>query len=171
MQWNLIYLLAAVLLLPLVPAYVLYRTLPSDTKVFGPFKGLNIQLSGAFAGYFLLVLFSSGVIYYLPQVQQPATEFRYHINFPGDRFPEDLSDTNVSVFVKKHGKGKWTPHENFEKEPTIAGIMVSIKGLLLQDTLYILAEYDNSQWETTTSVTIPVDHLDMRPGHRRGEFQ
>ena len=166
MQWELIYLLAAVLLLPLAPAYLLYRTLPSDTGVTGPFMGLSIQLSGAFAGYFLLVLFSSGLIYY----QQPATEFRYHISFPADPFPEDLSDTKVFVFVKKHGKGSWTPHKNFEKEPTPAGIMVAIKDLRLQDTLYILAEYDNNQWETTTSVTIPVDHLDLRPGHRRGEF-
>jgi hypothetical protein len=44
------------MLLPIIPSYILYRTLPSRTKVTGPFKGLNIQLSGAFGGYFLLVV-------------------------------------------------------------------------------------------------------------------
>ena len=56
---NLVYMIVLVLL-PIIPAYVLYRTLPSRAIVKGPFKGLNIQLSGAFAGYFivLLVVFS-----------------------------------------------------------------------------------------------------------------
>jgi hypothetical protein len=49
-------------LLPLVPAYILYRTLPSDTKVGGPFKGLNLQLSGSFAGYFLLTVMAFAFI-------------------------------------------------------------------------------------------------------------
>jgi len=47
-----------VLLLPLIPAFVLFRFLPSSANVEGPFKGLTIKLGGAFAGYFLTVLFS-----------------------------------------------------------------------------------------------------------------
>lgn len=49
-------LLCLAVLLPVVPAYVLYRTLPASAQVSGPFKGLNIQLTGAFAGYFLILL-------------------------------------------------------------------------------------------------------------------
>lgn len=49
--------LAAILLLPLIPAYVIYKFLPeSDTDVSGPYQGLSLKLKGAFAGYFLLVL-------------------------------------------------------------------------------------------------------------------
>ena len=44
------------ILLPIIPAYILYKTLPAKTTVTGPFKGLNVQLGGAFGGYFLLVL-------------------------------------------------------------------------------------------------------------------
>lgn len=55
----LVYLLA-ILLLPLIPAFILYKTLPAETNVKGPFKGLTINLSGAFAGYFLLVLIALG---------------------------------------------------------------------------------------------------------------
>jgi hypothetical protein len=62
MQTDLVYI-AAALLLPLVPAYLLYRTLPAETSVAGPFKGVNIKLSGSFAGYFLLVLVVFSFVY------------------------------------------------------------------------------------------------------------
>ncbi len=44
-----------IIILPLVPAYVLYRYLPSKAIVSGPFKGWDVRLSGAFGGYFALV--------------------------------------------------------------------------------------------------------------------
>ncbi|MCH8032849.1 MAG: hypothetical protein IH950_03690 [Bacteroidetes bacterium] len=61
--------LAAIFLLPVIPAYVLYKTFPSNTIVKGPFKGLDINLSGAFAGYFLLVLIAVGMV-----IQAPSEE-------------------------------------------------------------------------------------------------
>lgn len=49
--------LAAILLLPVIPAYILYKFLPaSETDVSGPYQGLSLKLKGAFAGYFLLVI-------------------------------------------------------------------------------------------------------------------
>src|SRR5256885_13971987 len=61
--YNFIYLLTAMLLLPLIPAFLLYKFLPSKTSVSGPFKGLNLKLTGAFGGYFLLVLTAIGVFF------------------------------------------------------------------------------------------------------------
>ena len=58
-----LYVLAAVMLLPLIPAFLLYKFLPSRTSVSGPFKGLNVKLTGAFGGYFLLVLTSIGIFF------------------------------------------------------------------------------------------------------------
>lgn len=55
MDFSFIYLLLG-FLVPLIPAYILYKTLPAETSVSGPFQGLKINLSGAFGGYFLLVL-------------------------------------------------------------------------------------------------------------------
>ncbi len=56
--------LAAILLLPIIPAYIIYKFLPeSETNVEGPYKKLNLKLKGAFAGYFLLVLLSLGLQY------------------------------------------------------------------------------------------------------------
>jgi hypothetical protein len=69
---NNLFLLAltAILLLPLVPAFLLYKFLPSKTNVSGPFKGLNIKLTGAFGGYFLLVLTSLGIFFPILKNQQ-----------------------------------------------------------------------------------------------------
>ena len=53
---NPLLLLAIVVLLPIVPAFLFYTYLPSTTIAEGPFKGLQIQLTGAFAAYFLTLL-------------------------------------------------------------------------------------------------------------------
>jgi hypothetical protein len=62
--------LAIQILLPLVPAYLLFQALPSTAAVsnrrraVGPLSGLEIKLGGAFAGY--LVLFGF-IIFYGPR--------------------------------------------------------------------------------------------------------
>lgn len=57
---------AGVILIPVVPAYLLYKYLPpGQTEVGGPFKGLDIKLSGAFAGYFLVLLIASSLLVFL----------------------------------------------------------------------------------------------------------
>src|SRR5829696_9446580 len=62
MDLSLLYRLACILLIPLVPAFLLYTKLPSKTAVVGLFWGLNIKLSGAFSGYFLLVLLAISIM-------------------------------------------------------------------------------------------------------------
>src|SRR5665647_606192 len=68
--YSLLYVLAAVMLLPLIPAFLLYKFLPSRTSVGGPFKGLNIKLTGAFGGYFLLVITAIGIFFPLLKNEQ-----------------------------------------------------------------------------------------------------
>lgn len=54
---NFFLVLGAILLLPIIPAFIIYKFLPtSDTDVSGPYHGLSLKLKGAFAGYFLLVI-------------------------------------------------------------------------------------------------------------------
>ena len=58
--------IAVVVLVPLIPAFLLYKFLPHGrTEVGGPFKGLDIKLSGAFAGYFLVVLIVTSLLVFL----------------------------------------------------------------------------------------------------------
>jgi hypothetical protein len=59
---------------PLLPAYLIYRLLPSTTTVRGPFKGMNINITGAFGGYFLLVLIASSFVYYVLAPYKPGFE-------------------------------------------------------------------------------------------------
>jgi hypothetical protein len=50
---------AAVTLLPIVPAFLLFRFLPAPAQARGQFQGLRVKFGGAFAGYlvtFLLLL-------------------------------------------------------------------------------------------------------------------
>ena len=46
--------MTALVILPLIPAVVLFTKLPSTGEVSGPLKGLNVKFSGAFAGYLIL---------------------------------------------------------------------------------------------------------------------
>jgi hypothetical protein len=46
--------LLLITLLPLIPAWALFKLLPSKAAVTGPFQGLKINLGGSFAGYFLI---------------------------------------------------------------------------------------------------------------------
>lgn len=61
---NTLSIIAGILIIPLIPAFVIYKFLPSKTVVKGPFKGLNVNLTGAFGGYFLLVIISLGFTYF-----------------------------------------------------------------------------------------------------------
>ena len=66
--------LAAILFLPIIPAYILYKFLPaSDTDVSGPYQGLSLKLKGAFAGYFLLVIVGLALQYAVMNNKQQKT--------------------------------------------------------------------------------------------------
>ena len=47
---------AAAVLLPLVPAILLFKFLPASGELEGPFKGMRIKFGGAFAGYLVLFM-------------------------------------------------------------------------------------------------------------------
>ena len=71
-----IYCVAAAIFIPLLPAVILYWLLPSKTNLSGNsklvsfFNNLGFQLTGAFAGYFLLVLVA---FYYINAWANSAT--------------------------------------------------------------------------------------------------
>ncbi len=59
MSENPLVILAALVLLPLVPAFVLFRVLRSRGRVDGTMGSFKIALGGAFGGYFALTVFLS----------------------------------------------------------------------------------------------------------------
>lgn len=93
-------LITFTILLPITPAYILYKALPARTSVKGPFKGLNIQLSGAFGGYFLLVLTILGFISTRPQPPNPGYEVwevKGKINWDQDGTTTDIQRIQMSL--------------------------------------------------------------------------
>ena len=48
--------MAAIVLLPLVPAYILFKFLPSKGQFSGPFQKFSVKFGGAFAGYLFVFL-------------------------------------------------------------------------------------------------------------------
>jgi hypothetical protein len=53
---------AVIVLLPVIPAYLLYSKLPNRTIVKGPFKGLSLHMTGSFGGFFVLSILTFTVI-------------------------------------------------------------------------------------------------------------
>lgn len=102
--------LAAILLIPMAPAFVLYKFLPSTISVAGPFKGLNIRLTGAFGGYFVLVILAS--TYFNVQEREKVSPVYEEWTIEGAiRLPgksQDELDENL-VKLKLHPPSKGPP--------------------------------------------------------------
>lgn len=127
-----IYVLAAVLLLPLIPAFLLYKFLPSKTSVTGPFKGLNLKLTGAFGGYFLLVLTAIGVFFPLlkndqakvieqqnAKIKQLENSISDHQQWVMKGYIVSTSPKQTKVFFDESGTSFWETGEfsmNFNTE-------------------------------------------------------
>jgi hypothetical protein len=55
-QYFFVLLLAVSILLPVIPAFIFFKYLPSDATTHGPFRGMKLKLGGAFAGYFVIFI-------------------------------------------------------------------------------------------------------------------
>lgn len=73
MAENLLYIAAAVLL-PLIPAYILYKALPERGSVGGVLGLLTHKLSGAFTGYLALVLIVFAFVYSRPRAREACPD-------------------------------------------------------------------------------------------------
>jgi len=119
MEPALFFRLACVLLIPLFPAVLLYTKLPSKTAVTGPFKGLNLKLSGAFGGYFLLVLLAISIMI--------ATDKR-----------EDLKSEIAQLRAQLDNQATWTIDGQLQTTvPQDTRIFVSGNSLLRNTTFNI----------------------------------
>ena len=70
---SLFTILVLIIILPAIPAFLLFKALPSRADVSGPFHGLEIKLGGAFAGYFLLVVLIIAELPRITNVVDPET--------------------------------------------------------------------------------------------------
>jgi len=65
---NQLIVLSAIVLLPLIPAFILFKTLKSSAQVDGPLGGLKVSLGGAFGGYVALTVFIATYFAHMPHV-------------------------------------------------------------------------------------------------------
>lgn len=71
MDLNVIYLLI-IIFAPILPAFIFFKFLPKNkAAVAGPFKGFQVKIAGAFAGYFLIFIILIG--YVKPLLKPPST--------------------------------------------------------------------------------------------------
>lgn len=96
MNENLL-ILAVITVLSLVPAYILYRFLPSNTIVNGPFQGLTVQLTGAFGGFFLVMLALFGFYHTLPDRTAGIGDQEWTVRGKLQTPITNLSDLQLSV--------------------------------------------------------------------------
>ena len=99
-NYELLLHLSTVLIVPLLPAFILYKFLPSKTMVTGPFKGLNLNLTGAFGGYFLLVLISIGLTHFV--LQNQLTEEHRASRNTADNLSSQIAELNQSITKEKN---------------------------------------------------------------------
>jgi len=67
-------IVAVIVLLPIVPAFLLFKFLPSRADASGPLQGLEIKLGGAFAGYFILVVLILSQLTRLKEIASPEPQ-------------------------------------------------------------------------------------------------
>lgn len=98
--WNSDLTLVLIILLPLAPAFLLFKTLPGGAFVNGPLKGFDINLSGAFAGYFVLVLllFSTMPLWKPEEKPQQDWTVTGTIQYEGGN-PEELSSQTRILLI------------------------------------------------------------------------
>jgi hypothetical protein len=102
-------ILLTVVLLPIIPAWLLYRFLPSTGKVDGTWKGTQIKFGGAFAGYFVLFLTLIDFVKDLPNHE--VWSIRGRIAFDDDR---GAYDDRIVRFVVKPPRLNVYPDGTFD---------------------------------------------------------
>jgi len=91
---DLVFMISTILF-PIVPAYLLFKLLDSKGNVDGKVLGFTVKLSGAFAGYFALVL----LIYFMYNVWHPTyVVYTVHGNLHSDGINERfIPSTDLSL--------------------------------------------------------------------------
>lgn len=96
-----IVLVTVITILPLIPSYILFKFLPAKSIVTGPFKGMNIDFSGATAIYFIIfvTIFTTSQFWELDN-QNNAEQKNYEVW----KVEGKLNSDNVQDYKKERFK-------------------------------------------------------------------
>jgi hypothetical protein len=104
---NFFLVTGTVVLLPLVPAYILFKFLPSEAGADGPYSGLSLRLKGAFAAYFVVLLAVMSFFHTLPSNEVELWTIKGKVAAPG---VDNVSDLRISI----------VPDQSQQKTPDLA---------------------------------------------------
>jgi len=96
-----IIVLGVIVILPIIPAFILFKWLPPEkTIASGPFKGLNLKFTGSFAGYFVVLLFTSGffLAYSSQKIEYDLWSVEGYIET--EQKQEKSTNTNILISVQ-----------------------------------------------------------------------
>ena len=91
---NFFLVTGTVVLLPLVPAYILFKFLPSEAGADGPYSGLSLRLKGAFAAYFVVLLAVMSFFHTLPSNEVELWTIKGKVAALG---VDNVSDLRISI--------------------------------------------------------------------------
>ena len=87
-----------IVLLPIIPSFILFKFLPSKARVKGPFKGLKINVTGGFGGYFIVVLFVGG--YFFTHPLQVMDYELWSVEGTIQLHEEDFDNMDITITIK-----------------------------------------------------------------------
>lgn len=124
-DWSPLISVGFIVLVPLVPAVLLYKLFEQKTLVSGPFKGLRLDLSGAFAGYFLVLLVCGGLVY------GPAERSKNYKDLIG-KYENQISKLTAQLQDESEMGKAWTVNGYIVpkgKDKKMDGVGIAIEGL------------------------------------------
>jgi hypothetical protein len=166
---DLIYICVATLL-PLIPAFVIYKTLgryaPTSARVrgtpglFGFLKGLKVDLKGAGASYFLLVFIIFGYILTRPHPPQRAY---YTVEGQVALSPKDTLDTSSLQIAVLPPQLDVTPSGVFKFDIVLPHASAPLPSLVVSYPGHYSAsiELDRASRFSTPNVTIGGDRVSI----------
>jgi len=87
-----------IVLLPIIPSFILFKFLPSQARVKGPFKGLKINVTGGFGGYFIIVLLLGG--YFFTHPLQVMDYELWSVEGTIQLDEEDFDNMDITITIK-----------------------------------------------------------------------
>ncbi len=161
---NIIYIVVIVIL-PIIPAFILFRKLPSKAIATGPFQGLNLNLSGAFAGYFIIVLVvSTSVTFFYQRPKYDLWTIKGQIRLDRSDASGDARNANLSIQPPKQtifpdGKFEFV-NVPYKKGEALPSIIVAKEGYGLATAhlgIQFKVEYDENNKIITISDPIALE--------------
>lgn len=154
---NQLIMLSAIVLLPLIPAFILFKTLKSSAQVDGPMGGLKVSLGGAFGGYVALTVFIATYFAHMPHAT--TWHVRGELQFP-DGTPSVITCEVHPPEFRIDDENKFQLDMPIAEDGALPSIVIAANGYqtktidLAEPSGKIGGEYDAHKYETQQTINV-----------------